>query len=104
MEIALLAALVLFLLLVAVSPAWLMWLLAARWLPAKYAMSPNRMAFTCLLLSFISGALLNIELEGGILSAPVFIFVFSILWSVLLIPTCALAKYILGNKHGPQHT
>ena len=104
MEIAFFAALIIFLLLVAVSPAWLMWLLAAKWLPAKYAMPPNRMAFVCFLLSFISGALLNIELQGGILSAPVFILVFSILWSVLLIPICALTKYIRGNKHGLQHT
>ena len=104
MEIALFAVLIIFLLLVAVSPAWLMWLFAAKWLPAKYAMAPNWMTFTCLLLSVITAVLLNIELDGGILSAPVFVLVFSILWSALLIPLCALTKYILGIKHGPQHT
>ena len=104
MEIVLFSALIILLLLVAICPAWLMWLLAAKWLPANYAMPPNRMAFVCLLLAFLSGALLNIELDGGILSAPFFILVFSILWTVVLIPICALTKYIRGNKHGVQHT
>jgi len=104
LEIAIYIVLVISLLAVAASPAWLMWLLAAKWLPAKYAMPPNRMALASVLLSLVSAMLLNLELEGGALSAPIFVLVFSILWSVFLIPICVLTKYFWCIKRVQKHT
>ena len=104
MEVAIFIALLILLLVVAASPAWLMWLLAARWLPLKYVMPPNRMAFASVLLSLITAVLLNLELEGGALSAPIFVVVLSVLWSALLIPTCVLAKHFWGAKRAQKNT
>ncbi|WP_445769459.1 hypothetical protein [Rheinheimera sp.] len=98
MEIAIYIVLVVFLLIVAASPAWLMWLLAAKWLPSKFVMPPNRMAFASIVLSLVTATLLNLELESGALSAPIFVLVFSVLWSAFLIPACALTKYFWGIK------
>jgi len=95
LEIAIIIFVGVFLLLVAVSPAWLMWLLAARFLPADYSMPPNKMALGCIFLSFLTAALLNVELEGGALSIPAFVVAFSVLWSLLLIPSCSIAKYLI---------
>ena len=98
MEIAFFVVLVIFLLLVSASPAWLMWLLAAKWLPSKCVMPPNRMAFLSVVLSLVTAFLLNLELDSGALSAPIFVLVFSVSWSVFLIPACALTKYCWGIK------
>lgn len=98
MEIAIYIVLVVFILIVAASPAWLMWLLAAKWLPSKFVMPPNRMAFASIVLSLVTATLLNLELESGALSAPIFVLVFSVLWSAFLIPACALTKYFSGIK------
>lgn len=81
------------------SPSWLMWLLAARFFPSNYSMPPNKMTIACVLLSFLTGASLNLELEGGIVSGLVAILVFSILWSILLIPLCVLLKYLGARKY-----
>ncbi|WP_148275633.1 hypothetical protein [Rheinheimera nanhaiensis] len=98
MEIAIYIVLVIFLLVVAASLAWLMWLLAAKWLPSKCVMPPNRMAFASVVLSLVTATLFNLELESGALSAPIFVLVFSVLWSAFLIPTSALTKYFGGIK------
>lgn len=104
MEVAIFIIVVVLLLAIAVSPAWLMWLLAAKGLPSKFAMPPNRMAFACVLLSLATAALLNLELEGGALSAPIFVLAFSVLWSAFLIPLCVVAKYLLGARNAEKNT
>lgn len=77
-----------------------MWLLAARFLPANYSMPPNKMEAGCVLLLLITAVLLNVELEGGALSAPVVIVIFSIIWSLVLIPLCFLVKYFNKSSNG----
>lgn len=104
MEVAVFIILVILLLVIASSPAWLMWLLAAKWLPAKFVMPPNKMAFMSVLLSLVTAVLLNLELEGGALSAPIFVLAFSVLWSAFLIPICILAKYLIGTRHAEKNT
>ncbi|MBT2786733.1 MULTISPECIES: hypothetical protein [unclassified Halomonas] len=86
------------LVMVAALPSWLMWLLAARYLPSRYVMPPNRMALFSTMLSLVTALLLKVELEGGAFAAILFLLVFSVLWTVALIPICALIKYIFLIK------
>ena len=96
--------LVIFMLVLAASPSWLMWLLAARYLPERYVMPPNRMTILCFLLSLLTAFLFNVELEGGILSVPFFVLILSVLWSVLLIPACAFARHFLRRQRANSST
>ena len=98
MEIIIIIGAAALLFFVALLPSWLMWLLAAKFLPIAYVMPPNKMTACCVLLAFVTGLLLNVELEAGALSIPVFIAVVSVLWSLLLIPLCIFVKCILKIK------
>ncbi|RUO34854.1 hypothetical protein [Aliidiomarina soli] len=82
------------LLTIAVAPTWLVWQLAAKWLPTKLITRPNTMALVSVTLSLVTAYQFKLELEGGAFSAPGLLLGLSLVWSVLLIPVCALAQYL----------
>jgi len=94
MEIFLFVLIMLLLLCVALSPSLVIWLCAYLWLPEAYKLPPYRMTIACFILALISAFLMNVELEGGAGSLVVIILALSFLWSVILVPIGALAKYL----------
>lgn len=82
------------LLTIAVAPTWLVWQLAATWLPATLITRPNTMTLVSVILSLVTAYQFKLELEGGAFSAPGLLLGLSLLWSLLLIPGCALAQYL----------
>jgi hypothetical protein len=77
----------------AASPSLLIWSASSLWLPKWYALPPIRMTLFCLLLSFMSAAILNLELESGLMSVGPLIFAMSLGWSLLLVPITIAVKY-----------
>jgi hypothetical protein len=82
----------------AISPSLLIWSASSLWLPKWYALPPIRMTLLCLLLSFISAAILNLELESGVMSVGPLIFALSLAWSLILIPIIIVVKYYQHRK------
>ena len=93
MDIVIILGIGLLLVCLAMSPSLLIWSAFSLWLPKWYVLPPIRMTLLCLLLSFISAAILNVELESGLMSVGPLIFVMSLGWSLLLVPITIAAKY-----------
>jgi hypothetical protein len=66
-------------------PCFLVWVIASKFFPQRYKLGSWQATLICLLLSFITGAILHLELEGGALSGIVAIFVFSFIWALILV-------------------
>ncbi|WP_160153116.1 hypothetical protein [Microbulbifer sp. ALW1] len=94
MEIFLYVLIVLLLLCVALSPSLVIWLCAYLWLPDAYKLPPYRMTVACFILALVTAFLMNVELEGGAGSGVVVILALSVIWSAILVPIGALAKYL----------
>ena len=97
MESFLFILIMLLLFCLALSPSLLIWLCAYLWLPDAYKLPPYRMTVACFMLALITAFLMNVELEGGAGSGVVVILGFSVLWSAILVPIGALAKYLRGR-------
>ena len=79
-------------------PSLLFWWLAWKLLPKTYSLPPYRMTLLCIALSFLTGMVLNPELEGGGLSIMPFMLVLTLLWSFILLPASILVKYFFGKS------
>ena len=76
----------------------LVWWLAWKLLPKTYSLPPFRMTLLCIALSFLTGMVLNPELEGGAFSIMLFMLVLTLLWSFILLPASILVKYFFGKS------
>jgi len=82
------------LIILGLSPALLVWALAAYFSPEEYDIKPLRMLVVSFLLSVVLGVSINIELEAGMVSGIVFISVVSFALSCILIPLTIIFKYV----------
>ena len=83
--------------LIASVPVMLVLKTANNFVASEYKYRYNLFAFISVLLSFATGYLLNIELEGGILSGVVFIFFVSVFWGLALLLGWAIYKKVAIN-------
>ena len=77
----------------ALLPSYGMWLLTNHFIPVTYRAKPRKMTFVCFVLAFLTGAILNLDLDGGAASMLSAIMFFSFFWSLLLIPVCLAINY-----------
>ncbi|ABD81074.1 hypothetical protein Sde_1814 [Saccharophagus degradans 2-40] len=82
------------LIILGLSPALLVWVLAAYFSPEAYDIKPLKMLVVSFVLSVVIGMSVNIELEAGMLSGIVFISVASFALSCVLIPLTIIYKYV----------
>ncbi|WP_041324522.1 hypothetical protein [Saccharophagus degradans] len=82
------------LIILGLSPALLVWALAAYFSPEAYDIKPLKMLVVSFVLSVVIGMSVNIELEAGMLSGIVFISVASFALSCVLIPLTIIYKYV----------
>jgi len=80
--------------LIASFPVLLALKVANNFVPDDYKYRYNLFGFISVLLSFATGYLLNIELEGGILSGVVFVFFVSIFWGLTLVLSWSIYKKV----------
>lgn len=83
-----------------ISPSWLIWRVAGHYLPTHLSMPANKMEGLCILLSLITLFIINPALESGMLSLAIVLAVFTLAWTILLLPSCIAFKYF---KH-PRNT
>ncbi|MDD5391689.1 MAG: hypothetical protein PHE17_01585 [Thiothrix sp.] len=100
MEILLVLLFMVVLIAVGSIPCLLFWWLAWKLLPKAYALPPYRMVVLCVTLSILTAMVLNLELEVGVLSIAPLTLVFTLLWSLLLLPIGIFAKYFYVNYTG----
>lgn len=98
MEIVILILAGILILILSSLPCLIIWLCAYLWMPDGYKSPPYKMTLISLLLSFLTGAALNLELEGGAASGIVAMLAFSVMWAMLLIPCISFVKYLKGRK------
>ena len=84
------------------GPSLLVWALSAKWLPEQYYFPPVKMTFLCVLLSVATAYIINLEFEGGGISAFMAILFLSTIWSIVLLPVLLVIKYLLvqGSNNG----
>tara|TARA_B100000446_G_C10487750_1_gene318401 strand:+ start:67 stop:963 length:897 start_codon:yes stop_codon:yes gene_type:complete len=80
------------LLFLSLAPTVLIWSLTALISKKRYSLPYFKMTGICFFLSVITGAIMNLELEGGAGSAFFFIAVLSVLWSLALLPFIYIFK------------
>ncbi|UTW49284.1 hypothetical protein [Bacterioplanoides sp. SCSIO 12839] len=73
----------------------LVWSLSAKCLPEKYYLPPIKMTSVCVVLSLVTAYAINFELEGGGISILMAILFLSTIWSVILLPTSLVFKFII---------
>lgn len=95
MEVIVIGALLLLAFCLAIAPCMLVWLGSYLWLPKKYKLPPYKMTSLCVLLAIATSIALNVELEGGVGSAPIAILALSFLWALILLPAISFCKYII---------
>jgi len=88
----------LLLLFIAWLPTFTIWHLAKYYLSPKFIIKPLKMSLVCIGLSFATGAILNLELEGGLLSAFVAMLVLSFCWSILSLPILLVLQRSRGQN------
>lgn len=85
------------------APTLLIWSFAALLSKNSYSLPHFKMTGICFFLSLITGAVMDLKLEGGTGSAFFFITVFSFLWTLALLPLIYMFK-IYGNSVAPSET
>lgn len=97
-ELALFAVITAAMTFVAISPAWMLWFIAARWRRDIIQLPANKMMAVTFVLSIISLFVFDIELEGGILSLPFLLALISLLWTIGLMPISLLFTHYAKKK------
>jgi len=69
---------------IASLPCFLFWSGAVKRISIRFQLKPKVMTFMSVVLAILTIFLLNIELEGGILSVPTMVIVLSLIWSFVL--------------------
>lgn len=82
-------------LVLACSPSFMIWRLAWKYLPHINTLSPLRMTGVCMILVFLTSMILNPELEMGILSLFFWILLLMLGWTLMLL----LVGLIFGSYH-----
>ena len=72
-------------LLVGCTPSFVIWWLAWKYLPHRHTLSPSRMTGVCMILAFLTGMILNPELEMGMLSLFFWILLLMLGWTLVLL-------------------
>ena len=72
-------------LVLACSPSFMIWRLAWKYLPHINTLSPLRMTGVCMILAFLTSIILNPELEMGILSLFFWILLLMLGWTLVLL-------------------
>lgn len=91
------------LLCLSLAPTLLIWSFAALLSKNSYSLPQFKMTGICFFLSLITGAVMDLELEGGTGSAFFFIAVVSFLWTLALLPLIYMFK-IHGYSVAPVET
>lgn len=78
---------------VGMGPSLLVLALAAYFSPEKYNLKPYRMLFLTIIVSICIAAIINLELEAGLLSGLIYVCASSFVLSIVLVPLIILYKY-----------
>lgn len=89
-----------FCLLLAYVPSFLLWWLAWKCLPRRYTLtlSPSRMTGLCMLLAFLTAASLNLELKSGVITFTDILLELTLAWTFILLPIGILKMSISRHK------
>lgn len=77
----------------ALSPCIILWLTARQFLPKLCPWHWAKPTLLCLMLSLLIIFTLNIELESGLLSMFSQLFILSLGWTLLLLPTALFVQW-----------
>jgi hypothetical protein len=81
------------------GPSLLVWALSAKWLPEHYYFPPVKMTFLCVMLSVATAYFINLEFEGGGISAFMAILFLSTIWSIALLPLLLGFKFFVRGSN-----
>lgn len=89
-----------YIVLIAISsmPCLIVNLIGALFLPARYNIKPKILTLVSVVLALVSAFVLNIELEGGMVSVPAIVIGFSVIWSLLLLASITAYKGLVQTN------
>lgn len=82
----------------AYAPSFVIWWLAWKYLPHRYTFTPSRMTGVCMILAFLTAAILNLELKGGIITFIDSMLELTLVWTFMLLPMGVLKMPISQNN------
>lgn len=98
MDVILIISIYVILISIASLPCLLVCLVAEKLLPSRFSVKPKILTSISVLLSLLSAYLLNMELEGGMLSVLFVAIVLTLAWFLVLLVLLVLYKSVVKTK------
>ena len=90
----------LYVLLIIISsiPCFIICFIARKLVPSQYKVNPKQITLISIVFAILTAILLGVELESGIMSAPIILIGLSVVWSFLILFLIALYRGYINAK------